>query len=50
MVPGTVDAIPGLVGGAPQSKIIVQLDEKDEFNAVGLYRRGVSGIFPLHFA
>jgi DNA-binding NarL/FixJ family response regulator len=45
MVAGTVDAIPDLVG-APQSKIIVQVDEKGESNAVELYRRGVSGIIP----
>jgi two-component system, NarL family, nitrate/nitrite response regulator NarL len=45
MVGGTVGAIPDLVR-APQSKIIAQLDEKDESNAVGLYRRGVSGIIP----
>jgi DNA-binding NarL/FixJ family response regulator len=45
MVEGTVDAIPDLVR-APQSKIIVQLYEKDESNAVELYRRGVSGIIP----
>jgi DNA-binding NarL/FixJ family response regulator len=45
MVAGTVDAIPDLVR-APQSRIIAQLDEKDESNAVELYRRGVSGIIP----
>jgi DNA-binding NarL/FixJ family response regulator len=44
LVSGTVDAIPDLVRRAPQSKIIAQLDEKDEANVVELYRRGVSGI------
>jgi DNA-binding NarL/FixJ family response regulator len=46
LVSGTVDAIPDLVRRAPQSKIIAQLDEKDEANVVELYRRGVSGIIP----
>jgi DNA-binding NarL/FixJ family response regulator len=46
MISGTVDAISELIRRAPQVKIIAQLDEKDEFNTVDLYRRGVRGIPP----
>jgi DNA-binding NarL/FixJ family response regulator len=42
----TVDAISELIRRAPQVKIIAQLDAKDEFNTVDLYRRGVRGIIP----
>jgi DNA-binding NarL/FixJ family response regulator len=46
MIPGTVDTISELVRRAPHAKIITHLDEKDESNAVELYRRGVRGIIP----
>jgi two-component system nitrate/nitrite response regulator NarL len=46
MISGTVNVISELVRRAPQTKIIVQLDEKNEPNTVELYRRGVSGIIP----
>jgi DNA-binding NarL/FixJ family response regulator len=46
MISGTVDAISELVRRAPQVKIIIQLDEKDESNTVELYLRGVRGIVP----
>jgi two-component system nitrate/nitrite response regulator NarL len=44
MLSGMVNVISELVSRAPQVKIIVRLDEKDEFNTVDLYRRGVRGI------
>jgi two-component system, NarL family, nitrate/nitrite response regulator NarL len=44
MIWGTVNAISELVRRAPQTKIIVQLDEENESNAVELYRRGVNGV------
>jgi DNA-binding NarL/FixJ family response regulator len=46
MISGTVNAISELVRRAPQAKIIIQLDEKDESNIVELYLRGVRGIIP----
>jgi DNA-binding NarL/FixJ family response regulator len=46
MVSGTIDAISELVRRAPELKIIIQLDEKDESNTVELYLRGVRGIVP----
>jgi two-component system nitrate/nitrite response regulator NarL len=46
IIPATSNVISELVSRAPQVKIIAQLDEKDEFNPVDLYRRGVSGIIP----
>jgi two-component system, NarL family, nitrate/nitrite response regulator NarL len=44
MISGTADFISELVRRSPQSKVITQLNEKDEYDAVDLYRRGVSGI------
>jgi DNA-binding NarL/FixJ family response regulator len=44
IIPATSNVISELVSRAPQAKIIAQLDEKDEFNTVDLYRRGVRGI------
>jgi DNA-binding NarL/FixJ family response regulator len=44
MISGTVNAISELVRRAPQAKIIIQLEEKDESNTVELYLRGVRGI------
>jgi DNA-binding NarL/FixJ family response regulator len=46
MISGTADAISELVRRAPQVKIIIELDEKDESNTVELYLRGVRGIVP----
>jgi DNA-binding NarL/FixJ family response regulator len=46
IISGMVNAISELVRRAPQAKIIAQLDEKDEANAVELYLRGVRGIIP----
>lgn len=44
IIPATTNVISELVCRAPQVKIIAQMDEKDEFNTVDLYRRGVRGI------
>jgi DNA-binding NarL/FixJ family response regulator len=44
MISGSVNAISELVRRAPQTKIIVQLDEENEPYTVELYRRGASGI------
>jgi DNA-binding NarL/FixJ family response regulator len=46
IIPATSNVISELLSRAPQVKIIAQLDEKDEFNTVDLYRRGVRGIIP----
>lgn len=46
MIAGAVIAISKLVRCAPQTKIIIQLDDMNESNTVELYRRGVSGIIP----
>jgi DNA-binding NarL/FixJ family response regulator len=46
IISGTINAISELVRRAPQAKIIIQLDEKDESNIVELYLRGVRGIIP----
>jgi two-component system, NarL family, nitrate/nitrite response regulator NarL len=46
IIPATSNVISELLSRAPQAKIIVQLDEKDESNTVELYRRGVRGIIP----
>jgi two-component system, NarL family, nitrate/nitrite response regulator NarL len=46
IIPATSNVISELLSRAPQAKIIAQLDEKDEFNTVDLYRRGVRGIIP----
>src|SRR6266702_645554 len=46
LIAGTIDAIPELVGQAPDAKLIVQVTETDEANTVELYRRGVRGVVP----
>jgi DNA-binding NarL/FixJ family response regulator len=44
IIAATSNVISELVSRAPQAKIIVQLDEKDESNTVDLYLRGVRAI------
>src|ERR1700722_8537735 len=46
IIPATSNVISELLSRAPHAKIIAQLDEKDEFSTVDLYRRGVRGIIP----
>jgi two-component system nitrate/nitrite response regulator NarL len=46
MISGTLNAIAGLVHCAPQTRIIVHLEDNKDFNSVELYRCGVSGIVP----
>jgi DNA-binding NarL/FixJ family response regulator len=44
LLAGTADAIPDLLKGAPDVKLIVQAVANDENHTVELYRRGVRGI------
>jgi DNA-binding NarL/FixJ family response regulator len=44
LLTGTADAIPELLKGAPDVKLIVQAVANDESHTVELYRRGVRGI------
>ena len=46
LIAGVTNAIPEIVRGAPDIKIIVQTASADEANTVELYRRGVRGIIP----
>jgi DNA-binding NarL/FixJ family response regulator len=50
LIAGTIDAIPDLVGRAPDAKLIVQVVDADEANIVELYRRGVRGVVPRSIA
>jgi DNA-binding NarL/FixJ family response regulator len=46
LISGMIEAISELLRSAPQVQIIAQLAQKDQFNTVQLYRRGVRGIIP----
>lgn len=44
MISGVPDAIPDMIGRAPNAKLVVQVSENSEDFIVDLYRRGVRGV------